>query len=518
MIAPLDDDARLDTVIASGPGLMCMLSRDGRFVTVSSELSALLGARLVGERWSDYIEDVVCVGSALRFEGRVHATDGSQRWLRWSVRGLVGGGQFWVAEDVTASKHELQRVAIVLEVMRALGVGHGLDSIPRLIEALCEADGWVAGELWWYSDPGAMISVGLWPSPVTRNVRNAACSRGDGPVGAAWETEEIATGNSGRATIVAVPILDSQSCVLGVLELRSAEPREVSEPTRAILRYVAFQIGHVVKHWNLTSHDDELMCGGSAYASMTLFTLDGEGRFTSLGGDEALGLHRTTSELLGELVFEQCKDQPELARSCQLALGGREQTLTFTVDDRRYHARFAPLRSRDVVTGVVGALFDVTANPVRVTAPTSRARILIVDDDPPVAAAIAFELTDYDVSVVGSGREAFALLRSDPAFDVVLCDLMMPEVGGMDLFEAIELVAPALARRFVFITGGAFTGRAAAFLAQVANECIEKPFHGEELRAAVARRIEIVTSPSITFPESIRHSPRGEPRRTSDRR
>ncbi len=111
-------------------------------------------------------------------------------------------------------------------------------------------------------------------------------------------------------------------------------------------------------------------------------------------------------------------------------------------------------------------------------------RVLIVDDEPKVAEAIAFAL-DGDVVVAASGREALDILRSDPKFDVVLCDLMMPEITGMDLYEAIVLLDPALAGRFAFMTGGAFTARAQRFLSSVPNPHIEKPFKLEDLRAFV---------------------------------
>jgi signal transduction histidine kinase len=59
-----------------------------------------------------------------------------------------------------------------------------------------------------------------------------------------------------------------------------------------------------------------------------------------------------------------------------------------------------------------------------------RRRVLIVDDDRPVAAAIALELEEHEVVVAESGREALEILRHDQRFDVILCDLMMPEVSG----------------------------------------------------------------------------------------
>lgn len=134
-------------------------------------------------------------------------------------------------------------------------------------------------------------------------------------------------------------------------------------------------------------------------------------------------------------------------------------------------------------------------NPARASA-----RILIVDDDRPVAAAIALELSHYDVVVADSGREALDILRRDKDFDVVLCDLMMPEVTGMDVFETLRTEDPTLLDRFVFMTGGAFTARARAFLAQVSNERLEKPFHPQALDALVQRLVRPQPHTPVTAP------------------
>jgi signal transduction histidine kinase/predicted transcriptional regulator len=114
-----------------------------------------------------------------------------------------------------------------------------------------------------------------------------------------------------------------------------------------------------------------------------------------------------------------------------------------------------------------------------------RCRILVVDDDRPVAEAVALDLDGHEVVMVGSGRDALARLREDDAFDVVLCDLMMPEMTGMDLFETVTRENPALAERFVFMTGGAFTRRAQRFLAEVKNARVQKPFHPTALESLV---------------------------------
>jgi PAS domain S-box-containing protein len=121
-------------------------------------------------------------------------------------------------------------------------------------------------------------------------------------------------------------------------------------------------------------------------------------------------------------------------------------------------------------------------------APAQRRRVLVIDDEQALAAMIRRVLAkDCAVTLAADAREALALLDRPDAYDVILCDLMMPDMTGMDLFAEVARRHPGLERRFIFMTGGAFTPRATEFLAQVANRRLEKPFETAVLKAAVAR-------------------------------
>ena len=72
-------------------------------------------------------------------------------------------------------------------------------------------------------------------------------------------------------------------------------------------------------------------------------------------------------------------------------------------------------------------------------------------------------------------------------FDLILCDLMMPDMTGMDLHHELVQIAPEQANRMIFLTGGAFTPGARDFLATYPQEYIEKPFASANLRAIVRR-------------------------------
>ncbi|HEY8040055.1 MAG TPA: ATP-binding protein [Polyangiaceae bacterium] len=127
--------------------------------------------------------------------------------------------------------------------------------------------------------------------------------------------------------------------------------------------------------------------------------------------------------------------------------------------------------------------------PVPVTRslrPAVRGRVLVVDDEPMMARAVQRLLaSEHEITTTDDPVAAVELVRSGMRFDAILCDLMMPTMSGMDVYEAIVAVDAEQARRMVFMTGGAFTPRAAQFLESVENTRIEKPLDRAALRAAI---------------------------------
>jgi CheY-like chemotaxis protein len=115
------------------------------------------------------------------------------------------------------------------------------------------------------------------------------------------------------------------------------------------------------------------------------------------------------------------------------------------------------------------------------------ARVLVVDDEPLVGRAVARVLRPrHEVVVATTGRDALAHIKAGEKFDLVLCDLMMPSMSGMEVYRAVEDCAPELVERFVFLTGGAFTLEAEAFLAATRVRQIIKPFDSAALRLLAA--------------------------------
>jgi PAS domain S-box-containing protein len=106
-----------------------------------------------------------------------------------------------------------------------------------------------------------------------------------------------------------------------------------------------------------------------------------------------------------------------------------------------------------------------------------RGRVLVIDDDAKVGAVLRRALSrEHEVFATTRAAEALDLLARGERFDVILCDLMMPDITGPEFHEALVQRWPELVGRVIFMTGGAFTPRARAFLERVGTLRLEKPF------------------------------------------
>jgi len=115
-----------------------------------------------------------------------------------------------------------------------------------------------------------------------------------------------------------------------------------------------------------------------------------------------------------------------------------------------------------------------------------RGNVLVIDDEESLAQAIRrFLSVEHNVTAVYRARDALDLLELGTRYDVILCDLMMPQITGMELHTEIVRIDPQQAHRIVFLTGGAFTPSARDFLVGSTNRRIEKPFDLKEVRRLV---------------------------------
>lgn len=118
-------------------------------------------------------------------------------------------------------------------------------------------------------------------------------------------------------------------------------------------------------------------------------------------------------------------------------------------------------------------------------------RVLVIDDEAAVGRTIQRLLGEqYEVVVLTAGSEAIELLVGKAAdFDLILCDLTMPDVTGMDVYTRSVEARAEIGQRFVFMTGGTFNPRARDFLDQVPNERLDKPFDLQTVRNLAKTRV-----------------------------
>jgi CheY-like chemotaxis protein/two-component sensor histidine kinase len=181
---------------------------------------------------------------------------------------------------------------------------------------------------------------------------------------------------------------------------------------------------------------------------------------TKAGHGTGLGLamsHTIVADLGGEIAIESTV--------------GRGSTVRVTLPASKAHV--APTSSR-----------RLSARPAR------RARVLVVDDEPMMARAVQRLLAgEHDVESTTDPPAAVERVRAGERYDVILCDLMMPGMTGMDVHAAVVAIDEEQARRMVFMTGGAYTSRASEFLERVENPRVEKPLDRAALRSLIRSQV-----------------------------
>ncbi len=117
-----------------------------------------------------------------------------------------------------------------------------------------------------------------------------------------------------------------------------------------------------------------------------------------------------------------------------------------------------------------------------------KASVLVVDDEPLIREMVCDALAEHQVEAVSTGREALERIAVAD-WDLILCDLIMPELSGVDLWERLGEIKPQAREKLVFMTGGDFSGKAASFMTSVPVRRLEKPFSIKALRHLVRKAI-----------------------------
>ncbi|MFL5293420.1 MAG: PAS domain S-box protein [Myxococcales bacterium] len=139
----------------------------------------------------------------------------------------------------------------------------------------------------------------------------------------------------------------------------------------------------------------------------------------------------------------------------------------------------------------------VHSAPRALPRPRLRGRILVIDDEKELLDVTHEGLSAlHEVMTTTDARQALEWIAAGTRFDLILCDMMMPLMTGMEFHMRLVTLAPEQADRIVFMTGGAFTPRAREFLARLPNLRLEKPFDLAHVLAMVAAHLEVASRPA----------------------
>ncbi|MEW5870295.1 MAG: PAS domain S-box protein [Chloroflexota bacterium] len=138
-----------------------------------------------------------------------------------------------------------------------------------------------------------------------------------------------------------------------------------------------------------------------------------------------------------------------------------------------------------------GLLFSTTAEEKKIDPERQVARILVIDDEPGVLEVLKriLEQEGFLVEAVNNAMVGLELLKNDH-YALILCDIRMPEMSGLEFYQMLELIYPELTQRVVFSTGDSVSAGTRQFLEKNALVCLNKPFELDELLQQVREKLE----------------------------
>jgi CheY-like chemotaxis protein len=123
--------------------------------------------------------------------------------------------------------------------------------------------------------------------------------------------------------------------------------------------------------------------------------------------------------------------------------------------------------------------------------PLGRLRVLLVDDEPTFTNALRRVLQrHHDVEVASDGKQALEVVLAGMRFDVILSDVMMPRMTGLELLEQLVTLVPDQACHFVFLTGGVFASPTQQRIRTLGTRQLEKPVDVAALRSIITEIAE----------------------------
>lgn len=484
--------ALLEAIVDNAPDYVTQLDRDGVIRFVNRVDPPETAAELVGQSWFERVipeqqalarrtfDAVLATGKSAELELKFPRRDGGWAWFQLRIGAVrdtsAASGCVIVARDVTENKQNEMQLMLAdrMASVGTLAAGIGAEINNPLAAVIANLD--IAEQ-----DLAAVATEQSLPTDLIEAVRDARLS--------ADRVREIVrdlrvfsrTREDVRGAVNVENILDS------ALRMARDELRHKAKVEKAYQRVPRVdanegQLGQVFL--NIIINAVQAIPEGDYAHHFIRIATKVEGNFVVVSiTDTGVGMSVEVERRLFTPFFTT---KPEgvgtglgLAISYRIIsdYGGTIQCQTELHKGTTFRVRL-PIAPADVA--------PVPRRLPLATPPTRRGRILVIDDEDSLVQAIRRYLAhEHDVDGVNSARIAIEMLTSGTHYDVIVCDLMMPQITGMDVYAAARNLDPALADRIVFVTGGAFTEAARAFLQRTPNVRIEKPFDLKTLRNVV---------------------------------
>jgi two-component system cell cycle sensor histidine kinase/response regulator CckA len=483
------------------------IERDGRIVYANAALVATLGferaEQLTGQRFGDYVKDMrgpeAVRAGALTGERRLVRRDGRTRVAEVVSLPLRFDGQpavVSIARDVTEQRQLQARLTLADRLASvgtlAAGIAHEINNPLAFVLSNL---GFLADEFRHHLPPGdgaTALQARLKGEPDLgewHEVLHEACEGAERVRQIVRQLKTFSRPDEER-----VSPLDMHSVLESVAMMAANEIRH-----RAQLRRDYGDIPPVMANegklsqvfLNLVVNAAQAIPEGAAHRhEIRLVTRrDGHGRVVVEVQDTGVGIPREVIDRIFDPFFTT---KPvgvgtglglSICHSIISGLGG-----DITVESEP---------GRGTVFRVVLPTTEPKPRPVLVAAGPKQARgalrgrVLVVDDEPAVGRVLQRILREHQVEVANSGRQALELLERGLEPDAVLCDVMMPDLTGRDVYEAVRRAHAGMEGRFIFVSGGAFTTGAREFLASIPNLLLEKPFDEGRVRNVVEELVRL---------------------------
>lgn len=487
-----DGSLELTTALASTFDAIATLDGSGAFLAVNAAFQALLGfapQEVAGRPWIELVHEA----DRPRVEGirsrragsdalelRMVAKDERVVFVQLAIVARQGGrGHFWFLRDLTTQKQAESSVAAAAAATAvgslAAGIAHEVNNPLSVLLANLEEGSRIASEV--------ALSV---PGPMKTDVEDLR-SMFDEALSAAQRVHLVvrdlrafSSADDRRARVDVDQVIEA-CCNVAAAELRHrarlVKDLRAGIPVRGSEARLAQVLLGLLLNAAQAMPEGEL---GLNEIRVTTRRRDRDWVVIEIA-DNGAGIAPAHVGLVFEPFFTTRPRRPGMGLAiCQA-----------TVADHGGEISIRPRDGGGTVVCVVLPTIEAELAPElpgpRGRPKATQGRLLVVDDDPLVLRSLTRVLArDFEVASARNGREALDLVQADGPFDAMLCDLVMPELSGIELHERLVRDAPDLAKRTVFLTGGA-NARQRTRLAEVGQPHLEKPVDVKTVREMLLR-------------------------------